>query len=605
MNKRHVSNLLVCGALVTILTVGAGSVGAQECSTDVSGGGCLVFDENTGSNFIQLGDPTAPPPYSAKVATIENLCIDAGRRTNPADRTVVLRDQSDTDGVQSTLFITNHLQVTSGVLDMGDNHLVIVGPTNNILEGCVHISAGASIVGTGTFTIAVDPAALGGPPNSRADAYIITGGGELNMDVEKTTDAGVIFDLSEIGGGGISVNQAGALYVTSATVINGSFRAEGSSRTEFDVLETITGDLEVQGPGGEVFPTDGSCDTGNESGVYFFSPVTIEGQVSLRNSDDPTTTGCEEGLAFLADTLPSGSTAEPQSTVEDTFTSDDTTGIRLGASSGVPHNLVFQGNVTFDESPTFTLDQPASVPCGSGNRVIFAGDQDQVLEYKTPLDIPSVQINSASADNTVVIDPDSSTMRIASLLEIVRGQFVTVGKLTADSVAPSINSDDDDFLDDCDNCPSDTNADQADADGDSVGDVCDNCPSDANTDQTDTDGDGVGDACDNCPSNTNVDQTDGDGDDVGNLCDNCPSDTNGDQADSDGDGVGDVCDNCPSAANADQADADGDGTGDACEPAPAPAGGICAPVAPLAVVGGCALLAFINRRQRRAASRGA
>jgi len=58
------------------------------------------------------------------------------------------------------------------------------------------------------------------------------------------------------------------------------------------------------------------------------------------------------------------------------------------------------------------------------------------------------------------------------------------------------NSDGDDFLDQCDNCPLVPNNSQEDRDGDGVGDACDNCIDAPNPDQMDVDKDGIGDACD-------------------------------------------------------------------------------------------------------------
>ena len=52
-----------------------------------------------------------------------------------------------------------------------------------------------------------------------------------------------------------------------------------------------------------------------------------------------------------------------------------------------------------------------------------------------------------------------------------------------------------------------------DSDGDGAGDACDNCLSDTNADQKDTDSDGEGDECD----------TDKDGDGILNASDNCPT----------------------------------------------------------------------------------
>ena len=58
----------------------------------------------------------------------------------------------------------------------------------------------------------------------------------------------------------------------------------------------------------------------------------------------------------------------------------------------------------------------------------------------------------------------------------------------------------------------------------------------------DADGDGIVDNADNCPAETNADQSDADEDGIGDRCDNCPLNANGAQTDNDGDGIGDECD---------------------------------------------------------------
>ncbi len=81
-------------------------------------------------------------------------------------------------------------------------------------------------------------------------------------------------------------------------------------------------------------------------------------------------------------------------------------------------------------------------------------------------------------------------------------QTPLIGQVTIElggAVIDPTDTDGDFFLDQCDTCPDDANADQADADFDEVGDVCDNCPAVANADQADTDGDLLGDACDPTP----------------------------------------------------------------------------------------------------------
>jgi hypothetical protein len=73
-----------------------------------------------------------------------------------------------------------------------------------------------------------------------------------------------------------------------------------------------------------------------------------------------------------------------------------------------------------------------------------------------------------------------------------------------------------------------------DSDGDQFVDDCDVCPSDPDPGQEDVDGDGIGDACN--------DAVDRDGDDWADGVDNCPGIANPDQFDADFDGKGDVCD---------------------------------------------------------------
>ena len=152
------------------------------------------------------------------------------------------------------------------------------------------------------------------------------------------------------------------------------------------------------------------------------------------------------------------------------------------------------------------------------------------------------------------------------------------------------DADEDGVLDEDDNCPSVSNADQANSDSDSFGDVCDNCSQVTNEEQVDSDVDGIGNVCDNCWETSNPDQldsddtcdtppyeidpacgdaceevSDGDGDGVDDEDDNCPAVSNADQTDSDGDSFGDVCDNCSQVTNEAQIDSDEDGVGNICD----------------------------------------
>ena len=234
---------LTIQATVELHMISPGAVLQLNDGARIDGDGFLVFPPG-GANRIVLGDPAAAPPFASNTAFVRNLRIDGDGVA------VTVLDQSAADSVVSHLIIDNILDVDSGSLDMDDNSLSIVGPTAQ--DGRVRVADGASITGTGTFFIAIDPAALGGPPNTRAGAFPITGDGALRIAFDKTTDAGVRIDLPELGTGGFSFNRAGALYVTRATTLVGSFRNEGAARTEFTRLEVITTNLEVAASG-EVF----------------------------------------------------------------------------------------------------------------------------------------------------------------------------------------------------------------------------------------------------------------------------------------------------------------------------------------------------------------
>ena len=115
--------------------------------------------------------------------------------------------------------------VQASVLDLSTSAGLFILVNADDTNPVMNISEDAVIKGDGVVFINVEPAAdTLGFSNTPADCFWITGGGKLNVNFHKTTDAGVCIGLSEIGGDGISSNRAGALFVTEAVQHNGTFR---------------------------------------------------------------------------------------------------------------------------------------------------------------------------------------------------------------------------------------------------------------------------------------------------------------------------------------------------------------------------------------------
>ena len=100
----------------------------------------------------------------------------------------------------------------------------------------------------------------------------------------------------------------------------------------------------------------------------------------------------------------------------------------------------------------------------------------------------------------------------------------------------SLDTDNDGYNDDVDNCPNDSNPSQADLDGDLTGDVCD---IDADGDGANGDGAGGPSASDANDLDASI-TIDSDTDAVDDLIDNCALIANSDQTDTDSDGAGDA-----------------------------------------------------------------
>ncbi|MBN1491830.1 MAG: VCBS repeat-containing protein [Phycisphaerae bacterium] len=208
-----------------------------------------------------------------------------------------------------------------------------------------------------------------------------------------------------------------------------------------------------------------------------------------------------------------------------------------------------------------------------------------VVADQAQLTVSAATYNAAIGDGAVVIHLVASPSVATNACDTLFDSYVTVAvdyevdnDCDADGIPDEceLDTDGDDVIDDCDNCPDKPNPDQADADGNGVGDVC----------EPDADSDGVPDSIDNCLDKPNPDQADGDGDEVGDECDDCLATAAGDAVDEqgcsteddDGDGVTNDADGCPQdplktepgpcGCGVTETDSDGDGTPDCLDGCP-------------------------------------
>ena len=82
--------------------------------------------------------------------------------------------------------------------------------------------------------------------NEYSHAYHIDGDGRIDLDVSKTTQAGVRLDV-DFGTGAASANNGGVLYVRAENV-DGDFENNGFAQTEFRAKVAISNSVVVNGP---------------------------------------------------------------------------------------------------------------------------------------------------------------------------------------------------------------------------------------------------------------------------------------------------------------------------------------------------------------------
>ncbi len=161
-----------------------------------------------------------------------------------------------------------------------------------------------------------------------------------------------------------------------------------------------------------------------------------------------------------------------------------------------------------------------------GRVSIFSSSSYELLTYVDGR--PGSAAGNSLASLPDITEDSFSELAVAAVGDDSGG--TDAGRVFLVNLAP--DPDRDAHMDNCDNCPNDSNLNQADMDTDGTGDACD----------PDIDGDGFMNAADNCPALANPGQEDQDSDDVGDLCDNCISVANPQQQDEDEDGTGDHCD---------------------------------------------------------------
>ena len=329
----------------------------------------------------------------------------------------------------------------------------------------------------------------GGFPNDSGGCFEVSGGGALDMDITKSTAAGVCISLSTVGGGGRSTNNSGSLYVTHATTFNGSFKNDASddvldmsapARTEFWKLTQVTDDVEVVGPGGVVGPIIGDGDmaataalqasdseckpgsTGRTAGVHFFRGVTIGRDLILNDTGgtmldadeaDVVFPGRECGAVhFRGDKDPKKDGTDPTpdhlkgaatSTVVGAVEATGRSRINLG-SNNFYHSLAIQDNfyandpetgltigmtgaATSSERGDLCTTEYYSTPA-SGNRVMFTGAETQKILLAKDLSIASITVNKRSG-STLVLDEGNALT--ASNIEVLSGTLETNGMLNA------------------------------------------------------------------------------------------------------------------------------------------------------------------------------
>ncbi len=421
-------------------------------------GGRVYIEGDSGDQRIIIDETRCDQDTDAQFETLI-IDKDSGK--------VLVEDCNSFDNHVSRLEIDFRLWIREGTLDMTETRLEHDGDFDDVDvdDGTapeIRVDSGGRLQGERYLRLDITdfPEVY---DSGVEGCFWIYGDGEIDMDLWMVENAGACYSVDQLGGGGISLNDEGVLFVFS-DLVKGHFRNYRDGRTEFWDSVTISGNLEIE-QYGTVYPAaQGSQDdcggpdrSGNQSGVYIYDSVVVEGDVLLKDTDDPDT-DCIEGLWFMGDNDPSksndptvaSSKGSEISTIEGILELQGTSGIYLG-NHNFYHNVEFEDDLLLSGGTiTFTLASPAEAPvnnvCASsfvgtrakGNTVIFSGSASQDINLGAEdLALASVVVDKASGAMLSITGIGSIVS--TSLVEVLSGTLETNGKLNPTGATVVVN----------------------------------------------------------------------------------------------------------------------------------------------------------------------
>jgi hypothetical protein len=371
---------------------------------------------------------------------------------------------TDTSGRNPAIYVT--IISSAGLSTLGS---VVTGASNARIDGFVLTGGKADLDGGGMFNDSTSPTVAN---CVFAGNMAAEGGGMYNYDCSPVV-VNCTFSGNKAGGwGGGMFNFSSEPTVTNCT-FSGNKAAYGGAMFNWLSSPTVTNcifwnDSANNAP--EIYNDQSSC-------VITYSDV-------MGGYGEPEDNNIDQDPLFAGNLLPGGTwTADPvynPSTFETTFT-DDLASWTPGALTG---RLV---NPDTLQTPHFIIvvntGTTVVVP-GDASSVAGMGDTYALFDYHLQDSSPCIEAGTDQAGPGIDFEGDPRPQNC--MYDMGVDEF---------SVA-TVDSDDDGFVDQEDNCPCESNPDQDDLDNDGIGDVCDNCFTILNPDQADTDGDGIGNACD-------------------------------------------------------------------------------------------------------------